>query len=51
MEEKRNAYKVLVGKSPQERPRRRCEYSIKMYLREIEWDDVDWINLAQGRDH
>jgi hypothetical protein len=24
--------------------------NIKIYLREIEWDAVDWINLAQDRD-
>jgi hypothetical protein len=25
--------------------------SIKMNLREIEWDAMDWIHLAQHRDH
>jgi hypothetical protein len=25
--------------------------NIKMDLREIGWDGVDWIDLAQGRDH
>jgi hypothetical protein len=24
--------------------------NIKMDLREIEWGDMDWIDLAQGRD-
>jgi hypothetical protein len=24
---------------------------IKMDLREIGWDGMDWIDLAQGRDH
>jgi hypothetical protein len=24
---------------------------IKMDLREIGWDDVDWVDLAQDRDH
>jgi hypothetical protein len=24
--------------------------NIKMDLREIEWDDMDWIDLAQDRD-
>jgi hypothetical protein len=25
--------------------------NIKIYLREIGWDGMDWIDLAQGRDH
>jgi hypothetical protein len=25
-------------------------YNIKMDLREIGWDDMDWIDLAQDRD-
>jgi hypothetical protein len=29
---------------------RRFECNIKMDLREIEWDDIDWIHLAQDRD-
>jgi hypothetical protein len=36
----RNVYMVLVGKArkkPLERPRRRWEDGIKMYLREIGW--------------
>jgi hypothetical protein len=24
--------------------------NIKLDLREVEWDDMDWIDLAQGRD-
>jgi hypothetical protein len=39
MEEKRNAYKILVGKRegkrPLGRPRRRCEDNIQMDTREI----------------
>jgi hypothetical protein len=54
MGEKRNAYRILVGKSegntPLSRPRRRWVNSIKMDLREIGWDGVDWIDMAQGRD-
>ncbi|KAJ4429778.1 hypothetical protein ANN_21982 [Periplaneta americana] len=34
-----------------ERPRRSWEDNIKMDLREVGYDDRDWINLAQGRDH
>ncbi|KAJ4438739.1 hypothetical protein ANN_14690 [Periplaneta americana] len=54
MGESRNAYRVLVGrpegKRPLGRPRRRWEDIIKMDLREVEYDDRDWINLAQDRD-
>jgi hypothetical protein len=38
------------GKRPLGRPRRRWVDSIKMDLREIGWDDVEWIELAQDRD-
>jgi hypothetical protein len=38
------------GKRPLERPRRRWVDNIKMYLREIGWDGVDWIDMAQDRD-
>jgi hypothetical protein len=45
----------LVGKPeekrPLGRPRRRWEDNIKMDLREIGWAGIDWINLAQDRDH
>jgi hypothetical protein len=32
------------------RPRREWVDNIKMDLREIEWDGMDWIDLAQIRD-
>jgi hypothetical protein len=52
--EKRNAYWILVGKPegkrPLEEPRRRLVDNIKMYLREIGWGGMDWIDLAQDRD-
>jgi hypothetical protein len=52
--EKRNAYRILVGKSegkrPRGRPRRRWMDNIKMDLKEIGWDDMDWIDLALDRD-
>jgi hypothetical protein len=45
MVEKRNAARILVGKSegkrPLGRPRRRWVDNIKMDRREIEWDGVD----------
>jgi hypothetical protein len=51
MGEKRNAYRILVGKPegsrPQGRPRRRRVGNIKMNLREIGWNGIDWIDLAQ----
>jgi hypothetical protein len=53
MGEKRNAYRILVGKPevkrPLGRPRRRWVDNIKMDLRETGWDGMDWIDLAQDR--
>jgi hypothetical protein len=44
---------ILVGKSegkrPQGRPRRRWVDHIKMDLREIGCNGVDWIGMAQDR--
>jgi hypothetical protein len=37
-------------KRPLGRPRRRRVDIIKIDLREMGWDGVDWINLAQYRD-
>jgi hypothetical protein len=54
MGENRNAYRILVGmpegRRPLGRPRRRCVDNSKMDLREIGWDEVDWIDMAQDRD-
>jgi hypothetical protein len=53
MGEKRNVYRLLVGKPegkrPLERPRRRRIDNIKMDLLEIGVNVVDWIGLAQDR--
>jgi hypothetical protein len=50
----RNAYRILARKPerkrPLGRPRRRWVDNIKMDLREIEWDGIDWIYLAQDWD-
>jgi hypothetical protein len=54
MGETRNAYRILMGKPegkrPLGRPRHRWVDNIKMDLREIGCDGVDWIELAQDRD-
>jgi hypothetical protein len=53
MGEKKNAYRLLVGKTegkrPLGRPRRRWVDNIRMDLGELGWGDVEWIGLAQGR--
>jgi hypothetical protein len=53
MGEKRNMYKLLVGKPEQRRPlgRPKCGWinDIKMDLLEIGLSVVDWIGLAQNR--
>jgi hypothetical protein len=52
--EKRNAYRIVVGKPegkrPLGRPRRSWVDNIKTDLREIGWSDMDWIYLTQDRD-
>ncbi|KAJ4430493.1 hypothetical protein ANN_22709 [Periplaneta americana] len=53
MGKSRNAYRVLVGRPEGKRPlgrlKLRWEDNIKMDLREVGYDDRDWINLAQDR--
>jgi hypothetical protein len=50
----RNAYTIFFGKSEGKRQpgrrRRRLWDNIKMYLKEIGSEVVDWINMAQNRD-
>jgi hypothetical protein len=36
-------------KRPLGRPRRILVDTIKISLREIEWDDMDWIDMAQDK--
>jgi hypothetical protein len=52
--EERNAYRILVEnpeiKRPLGRPRRWWMDNTKMDFREIGWDGIDWIDLAQDRD-
>jgi hypothetical protein len=52
--ERGNVYRILVrkpeGRRPLGRPRRRWVDNIKMDFREIAWDGIDWIHLAQDRD-
>jgi hypothetical protein len=54
MGEKRNPYRISMGKperkKPLGRPRRKWMDNIKICLREIGWDGMDWMDLAQDRD-
>jgi hypothetical protein len=55
MGEKRNTYRILVGKPegkrrPLGRPRCCWVDIIKLDLREMGWDGVDWIIMPQDRD-
>jgi hypothetical protein len=53
MGETRNGYRILMGKSEGNRPlgrlRRGWVDNIKMDLREISWDGMDWTDLDQNR--
>jgi hypothetical protein len=54
MGETRNAYRIFVrkpeGKMSLKRLRFKWVYNIRIDLREIVWDGMDWIDLAQDRD-
>jgi hypothetical protein len=51
--EKRNTFRLLVGKPEGKRPLRRSIRrwvdNIRMDLGEVGWGDVDWIGLAKDR--
>jgi hypothetical protein len=54
MGEKRNAYRLLMGKPEGRRPlgrqRHRWLDNITMDLVEVGWGDADWIGLSQDGD-
>jgi hypothetical protein len=54
MGEKRNICRILVGKPEGKRalgrPIRSFVENIKIYLRELGWDGMDWIDVVQDRD-
>jgi hypothetical protein len=51
---KKNGYRIFVGKPEGKRqlgiPSPRSAENIKMDFREIVWDGMDWIYVAQDRD-
>jgi hypothetical protein len=54
MGDNKNAYRILVGKQegkrPLGRPKHRWVDNIKINRREVGWDDMERIDLAQDRD-
>jgi hypothetical protein len=54
MEEQRNSYNILAGKSagnrPIRRPRRSWVDNIKMNLKEIGWGGMNWIDIVEDRE-
>jgi hypothetical protein len=54
MGDRRGAYRVWWGdlrvSRPLGRSRRRWEDNIKMFLQNVGWGGMDWIDLAQVRD-
>jgi hypothetical protein len=53
MGEKRDVYRLLLGKPegkrPLGRPRREWVDNLRMNLGEVGWGDMDWLGLAQDR--
>jgi hypothetical protein len=54
MEDRRGAHRVLVGRPdgmrPLGRPKHRWKANIETDLQEVEWENMEWIDLAQDRD-
>jgi hypothetical protein len=54
MGERRNTYNILVGKLEGNRPlgrqRHKLEDNLTIDLKEMAWEGVDWIHMAQDRD-
>jgi hypothetical protein len=52
--DRRTAYSVLVGglegRRPLVTPRRRLEDNIRIDLKDIVWEFMDWIDLTEDRD-
>jgi hypothetical protein len=50
-QDRRGAYRVLVGKPEGKRPlgkrRHRWQHNIDVELQEVGWGGVDWIDLAE----
>ena len=51
MEESRCAFRILKGKRPLGRPRRRWEDNIRMDLEEIGINAGNWVDSAQHRNY
>jgi hypothetical protein len=51
--ETRNAYKILIGKTETNRllgrSRRRWKVNMRTNVKEIGWEGVNWVHLAQER--
>jgi hypothetical protein len=54
MSEMRNDYKILVGKphgkKPLRRPRHKCENNIKIDIRAVGLEGVEWIPVAPDKE-
>jgi hypothetical protein len=46
-----NTFGKPEGKKPITRPRHRWENDIKIDVRQIEWDGMDWFDLLQDGDN
>ena len=51
MEDDRSVFKILTGKRPLGRSRRRWEDNIRMGLKEIGIHTRNWVNSAHDRDY